>query len=92
MIHNELHNALAEDFFTFWAIYLLFGLVFAIPFVLLGVGKVDSHAARASWGFRLLILPGSVFLWPFLARRWLGKTRNPPEERNAHRIAARKNL
>ena len=53
------------------AAYAGCGLLFAIPFVLKGAGKIDAHAAHATFGFRLLILPGSVFLWPFLARRWL---------------------
>jgi hypothetical protein len=92
MIHNELQTVLAAGFVILCAIYLLVGLVFAIPFVLIGVGKVDSHAAHGTWGFRLLILPGAIFLWPLLAHRWFGKTQNPPEERNAHRIAARQSL
>jgi hypothetical protein len=92
MIHNEPHTILAEGFLILCTLYLLVGLVFAVPFVLVAVGKIDSHAAHGTWGFRVLILPGCIFLWPLLARRWLGKTQNPPEERNAHRIAARKNL
>ena len=72
------------------AAYLLFGLLFAIPFVFAGVGKIDPHAAHGSWGFRLLILPGTMLLWPLLARRWLKGIHEPPEERNAHRCAARK--
>jgi hypothetical protein len=71
------------------AIYLLCGLVFAIPFVLLGVARIDPHAAHGSWGFRVLIIPGTMFLWPLLARRWLKGIHEPPEENNPHRSAAR---
>jgi hypothetical protein len=71
------------------AFYLLCGLVFAIPFVFLGVGKIDPHAAHGSWGFRLLIIPGTIFLWPLLASRWLSGSHEPPEESNPHRVAAR---
>jgi hypothetical protein len=71
-------------------IYLFCGLVFAVPFAFVGVGKIDSHAAHGTWGFRLLIIPGTAFLWPLLARRWLKGVHEPPEERNAHRCAARK--
>jgi len=70
--------------------YLLFGLVFAIPFALMGVGKIDPHAAHGSWGFRLLIIPGTMFFWPMLAHRWIKGIHEPPPERNAHRCAARK--
>lgn len=92
MNHNELHTILGEGLLATSALYLLAGIAFAIPFVLVGVGKIDSHAARGTWGFRLLILPGCIFLWPLLARRWLGKIQEPPEERNAHRMAAGNNL
>lgn len=61
------------------------GLLFAIPFVWVGVGKVDAHAARGTWGFRLLIIPGTVLLWPWLARRWIQGTGVPPTEQTAHR-------
>jgi hypothetical protein len=70
-------------------VYLAAGLVFAIPFTLAGVKKIDPHAAHGSWGFRVLIIPGTMFLWPLLARRWFSGAHEPPEERNAHRRAAR---
>jgi hypothetical protein len=58
-----------------------------VPFVLRGVDKIDPVASGSSWGFRLIILPGVVALWPLLLRRWLsGKPQ--PTERNAHRDAA----
>ena len=72
------------------SVYLLCGLVFAVPFALVGVGKIDPHAAHGSWGFRLLIVPGTTLLWPFLARRWLKGIHEPSEEKSAHRCAARK--
>ena len=69
--------------------YLAYGLCFAIPFALIGVKKIDSHAAHGSWGFRVLIIPGTMFLWPLLARRWVLGIHEPPEENNPHRCAAR---
>lgn len=69
--------------------YLLCGFLFAIPFVLTGVGKIDAQAAHGSWGFRVLIIPGTMFLWPWLARRWMKGVHEPPEEINPHRSAAR---
>jgi membrane protein implicated in regulation of membrane protease activity len=71
------------------AVYLALGLVFAVPFVLVGAGRIDPHAAQASWGFRLLILPGTTLLWPLLVWRWFKGIKEPPEERNPHRCAAR---
>ena len=70
-------------------IYLLCGFVFAIPFVLVGVRRIDPHAAHGSWGFRVLIIPGTMFLWPLLARRWMKGVHEPPEENTPHRCAAR---
>jgi len=80
---------IAEALLITAGIYLLCGMVFAIPFVLLGVNKVDPHAAHGSWGFRVLIIPGTMFLWPQLARRWLMGIHEPPEEDSPHRCAAR---
>src|SRR6516162_2607893 len=70
-------------------IYLICGFVFAIPFAFMGVGKIDPHAAHGTWGFRLLIMPGTILLWPLLARRWFKGVHEPPEERNAHRLRAK---
>jgi hypothetical protein len=83
---------IAAIFLTLLGIYLACGLVFAITFVLSGVKKIDSHAARGSWGFRLLIVPGTMAFWPLLFRRWLKGIHEPPEECNAHRRAARKGI
>jgi membrane protein implicated in regulation of membrane protease activity len=70
-------------------IYLVCGFLFAVAFVLLGVKRIDPHAAHGSWGFRLLIFPGTMAFWPLLLRRWLKGISEPPEERNAHRQAAK---
>jgi membrane protein implicated in regulation of membrane protease activity len=77
--------------FLIFGFYLACGLLFAIPFALTGVKKIDPHAAHGSWGFRLLIIPGTVVFWPLLLRRWLKGISEPPEERNAHRQAAKGN-
>lgn len=84
MDHNTLHNVLSIAFVAIIGGYLAAGVLFAILFTAIGVQKVDGHAAHASWGFRLLIFPGSAFLWPILLRRWIFKL-PPPTERNAHR-------
>jgi len=80
---------IAVIFLSLAGLYLLCGFIFAIPFVLIGVGKIDPHAAHGSWGFRILIFPGSTLLWPLLAKRWIQGIHQPPEERNAHRLNAK---
>lgn len=68
--------------------YLLAGLLFAVPFVLRGVDRIDPLARAGSWGFRLIILPGVVALWPLLALRWW-RGQGPPQQNDPHRRAAR---
>ena len=67
-------------------LYLVVGLVFALWFAWRGANRIDPSAREGSWGFRLLILPGSAALWPFLLRRV--RSGEPPRESNAHRDAA----
>ncbi len=73
--------------FIIASVYAASGLLFAVPFVLVGVNRIDPHAAHASWGFRLLIIPGTVAFWPLLLRRWLKGVHEPPEEKTPHRSA-----
>ena len=77
----------AAFLYLLWA-YLACWLVFTIPFALVGVKKIDPHAMHGSWGFRVLIVPGAMALWPLLLRRWVSGVREPPEECNAHRRAS----
>ena len=53
------------------ALYLAAGLVFAVPFVIRGVTRIDESAVGSKWGFRLIIIPGTVVFWPLLLRKWL---------------------
>lgn len=52
-------------------VYLLVGLVFAVPFVIRGCAVIDAAAVGAGIRFRLMILPASMALWPLLMRRWV---------------------
>jgi hypothetical protein len=63
--------AFAELLSVAAAVYVAAGLLFALPFVLRGVSRIDPVASTGTWGFRLIILPGVVALWPLLALRWL---------------------
>ena len=71
------------------ALYGAAGLVFALAFVARGAKRIDPDARGASWGFRLLILPGVAALWPFLVRRTAVGDDPDPRERTPHRTAAR---
>ena len=64
--------------------YAGLGLLFALVFVILGVSKVDELAHGSGPGFRLMILPGVVALWPLLLLRWVHGTKIPVE-RTPHR-------
>jgi hypothetical protein len=52
------------------AVYLSAGFVFAIPFVIKGVTKIDEGAHGSTWGFRIIIIPGVIVFWPLLFRKW----------------------
>ncbi len=64
------------------------GVIFAIPFVLVGAGRIDSAAKDGTRGFRVLVFPGAAALWPLLLMRWVRGGGDPPEERSPHRKAA----
>ncbi len=71
-------EAIATVIVTALGLYLLLGVLFALPFVARGVGRIDPLAREGSVGFRILIFPGTVALWPLLARRWLRKQPHDP--------------
>ena len=77
---------IAAGFLIVLGVYLVCGLVFALPFVVFGVGRIDPHASQGTWGFRILIVPGTMALWPLLLRRWIVGAHAPPVEHTAHRI------
>ncbi len=79
-----LANALA----TALLVYMALGILFAIPFLLRGLRRIDPPTEGSTRGFKLIILPGVIALWPLLAWRWQRGATEPPTERNAHRDAA----
>ena len=72
-----------------WALslYALVGLIFAIPFVIRGAGRIDPAARTGTVGFRILIIPGTIALWPLLLSRWIRGRTAPPSQRTAHQRA-----
>jgi hypothetical protein len=71
------------------ALYAGAGLLFALVFLARGVERVDPGAHGATLGFRLVLLPATIVLWPWLWRRWRHADGKPAIESNAHRRAAR---
>jgi hypothetical protein len=77
--------------------YLACGAVFAVAFHALGLARVDPAARGAGPGFRLLVTPGIVALWPLLLLRWraassgrsfLGSVERPVTPRGLRRLHA----
>ena len=69
--------------------YASLGLVFGVPFVWLGVQRVDSEAQGSGIGFRLLILPGVAAFWPMFLYRWRRGIAEPPIETSPHRLPSK---
>jgi len=61
----------AEWIVRLLGVYSGVGLVFAAVYLAIGIGRVDPAARGVSLRFRLLITPGCVALWPYLAARWV---------------------
>jgi hypothetical protein len=62
---------IAEAIVLLSAIYAAIGLVFAVTFVTIGMGRLDESAHGATLGVRLILIPGSAALWPILLRKWM---------------------
>jgi hypothetical protein len=71
-------------------VYFTLGIIFAVYFVIWGVGRIDPNAQHGTRGFRILILPGAAAFWPILLRRLITRASDPPIETNAHRALAEK--
>jgi hypothetical protein len=62
---------LAAGIVALFGLYFVAGFAFALAFATSGVKTVQPKATDSGWGFRALIVPGSLALWPYLAMRWL---------------------
>ena len=56
------------------AIYLLGGVLFVIPFLMNGLEKIDEGAHGSTIGFKIIIIPAVIVLWPVLLSKWMKKT------------------
>ena len=55
------------------ASYAGFGLLFALVFITFLVNLIDIHARGGSFGFRIMILPAAMLLWPLIMPITVGK-------------------
>lgn len=60
-----------ETFVSIFYSYWLVGVVFGLYFVVWGAARLDHDAEALTWPMRLILLPGSVILWPLLLGRLL---------------------
>lgn len=81
-------DAVARMLVVAAAVYLAPGLALAALALARGLERLDPATRGASLGFRLIVAPGLVALWPLLARRIL-RGGPPPVETTAHRRQAR---
>ena len=58
-------------------LYAAAGAVTALAFVSFGITQVLPHPMPATLGARVLLLPGSIALWPYILLRWR-KARSRP--------------
>lgn len=70
------------------AVYVAIGLLLLPWWHARGLRRLDTVAADGPWGFRVLISPGLIALWPWLITRARRSNGHPAEERNAHRRLA----
>ena len=80
-----MYEQIANLFVIGLLVYATLGFLFALAFLNFGIQRIDPEARGASYGFRLIILPGTVAFWPMLLKRWLQGASEPPLERSPHR-------
>ena len=67
----------AEAILTAFGMYGAIGLVFATFFVAWGAGRLDEAARGMPVQVRLILMPGAVALWPYLAWYQI-RSKGPP--------------
>jgi hypothetical protein len=62
---------MATALFSVLALYVAAGVAVGFAFVIFGVTQALPHPTPVTIGARVVLLPGSVLLWPLVLRRWL---------------------
>ncbi len=82
--------ALATALASALGFYLVLGMLYGLYFVTSGAARMLPAAKGAGFGFRLMILPGAMLLWPILLVRLIkGKTHQMAPARTYRRVHAR---
>jgi hypothetical protein len=66
-------------------LYLAIGMFVALIVVTRGLARIDHETQGAGIGFRAIIFPGVVALWPVLLRRMIRGGGEPPLQKDPHR-------
>ncbi len=61
---------LAAIILVILGIYLVIGIVFYVLFLSKLASELDQNTKGASIGFKLLIFPGIISLWPVVFSKW----------------------
>ena len=64
-------NVVATALFSLFALYFVAGVIVGLLFVIFGVTRALAQPTPVSAGGRVLLLPGSILLWPIVLGRWL---------------------
>ncbi len=51
------------------SVYVGVGAMIALAFALYGPGRALSEPREATLGARILLIPGAILLWPYIAYR-----------------------
>jgi len=60
------NNIIIMAFVYLFYAYIAVGILFALFFVFVRLRRIDPNAKETSLGFKLLIIPGCILLWPLL--------------------------
>ncbi|MDQ7019007.1 MAG: hypothetical protein Q9M33_07555 [Robiginitomaculum sp.] len=69
--------------------YLVLGALYGLYFISFGAAAMVPAARGAGLGFRLIILPGAIMLWPVLLARLIKGFPRPEPPRPLRRLHAR---
>jgi hypothetical protein len=51
--------------------YIIVGAFFSLPFLIKWLPSMDEAAHDAHWSFKIVLLPGTIVLWPLLLAKFI---------------------